>query len=122
MEAAHAFHLRLTQLCGNTTMMLLAGTLEAVWSFQETRVLLGTEDDPGDVPMRQRAIASHRCLIAAISTGQSDEAGREMSRHIAEMQERVVGTYGSTVIDLATTPPAGPPWPGVRSATPIRSL
>ena len=34
-ESAHEFHRRLTELCGNTTMAVMAGTLEAVWAAQE---------------------------------------------------------------------------------------
>ncbi|MCK9896635.1 FadR/GntR family transcriptional regulator [Frankia sp. AgB32] len=115
--AAQAFHLRLTELCGNTTMTLLAGTLEAVWSFQESRVArvtLDAEDRPDQsdvLRMRRRAVTSHRRLIAAIDAGNGDRASREMRRHITDMQQSVIGTYGPTVIDLATTPTAGSPHP-----------
>ncbi|WP_232295118.1 FadR/GntR family transcriptional regulator [Parafrankia sp. EUN1f] len=123
-EAAQAFHLRLTELCGNTTMTLLAGTLEAVWSFQESRVarvILDTEDHPDNMKMRRRAIASHRRLIAAIAAGDSDRANREMRKHITEMQQEVIGTYGSTVIDLAEAPTAGTQRPRAGSVAPTRS-
>ncbi|MBL7494979.1 FadR family transcriptional regulator [Frankia sp. CNm7] len=123
-EAAHAFHLRLTELCGNTTMTLIAGTLEAVWSFQESRVAqvaLGAEEHPEDLKTRRRAIASHRRLIAAIAAGNSDQASREMRKHITDMQQEVIGTYGSTVIDLATAPTAGTPRPRTRPAAPTQS-
>ncbi|MBL7489969.1 FadR family transcriptional regulator [Frankia sp. AgB1.9] len=123
-EAAHAFHLRLTELCGNTTMTLLAGTLEAVWSFQESRVarvVLDAEDHPDNLKTRKRSIVSHRRLVAAIADGDSDLASREMRRHIVDMQQEVIGTYGSTVIDLATAPTAGAQRPRGRSATPAAS-
>lgn len=120
-EAAHAFHLRLTELCGNTTITLLAGTLEAVWSFQETRVLLASEAGPEDVKARRRSVASHRRLIAAIAAGNSDHASREMHRHIVDMQQQLIGAYGSAVIELATTPTAGAPRPGTRSASPVQA-
>jgi GntR family transcriptional regulator, transcriptional repressor for pyruvate dehydrogenase complex len=120
-EAAHAFHLRLTELCGNTTMTLLAGTLEAVWSFQETRVMLTNEHGPEDVKARRRSVASHRRLVAAIAAGKSDQASREMRKHIVDMQQQVIGTYGAAVIELATTPTAGAPRPGTRSAAPVQA-
>jgi GntR family transcriptional regulator, transcriptional repressor for pyruvate dehydrogenase complex len=114
----------LTELCGNTTMTLLAGTLEAVWSFQESRVAqvsLTAEDRPDQADMRRmrrRAVSSHRRLIAAIDAGNGDRASREMRRHITDMQQGVIGAHGSAVIDLATTPTAGSPY---RSAQPSAS-
>nr|MDT0664378.1 FCD domain-containing protein [Micromonospora sp. DSM 115978] len=103
-DSAHAFHLRLTELCGNTTMMLIAGTLEAVWSAQEDRALRA--DYRTDERARRKSIASHRRIVTAIEAGKGDQASREMRKHLAEMQQVVTGTYGSSVIELATIPAA----------------
>ena len=111
-ESAHEFHRRLTELCGNTTMAVMAGTLEAVWAAQETRVV---EIDlrPGDMPrsadtQRRSSIASHRRLIDAIADGNADRASRVMRVHLAEAQEVMVGELGSSMIEL-TTPPVESP-------------
>ncbi|HET6954149.1 MAG TPA: FCD domain-containing protein [Acidimicrobiales bacterium] len=106
-EAAHEFHRRLTELCGNTTMTLLAGTLEAVWGAQETRAV-EFELRPDSSKERRSSIAAHRRLIAAISAGDADRASREMRGHLAEAQEVLIEEFGPTVI-APTTPPVASP-------------
>jgi DNA-binding FadR family transcriptional regulator len=106
-EQAHAFHRRLTELCGNTTVMLLAGTLESVWGAQETRAL-AFELRSDVTKERRRSVAAHRRLIAAIAMGDGDKASREMRKHLAEAQAGLVDQMGSTLIELTTTPVATP--------------
>ncbi|ADP79489.1 FadR/GntR family transcriptional regulator [Pseudofrankia inefficax] len=97
-DAAHAFHLGLTELCGNTTMRLIAGTLEAVWNAQEDRVLRA--DYQSDQRARRMSIASHRRIVAAIEAGRGDQASREMSRHLGDTHDLMTARYGSSVIEL----------------------
>jgi GntR family transcriptional regulator, transcriptional repressor for pyruvate dehydrogenase complex len=104
-EAAHAFHRRLTELCGNTTMAVLAGTLEAVWSAQETRVL-EQKLKPDGARERQNSIAAHRKLIAAIDIGKGAQASRIMKSHLAEMQARLTSEHGPKTIELTASPVA----------------
>ena len=106
-ESAHEFHRRLTELCGNTTMTLLAGTLEAVWSAQETRAL-AFDLRPDDSSERRSSIAAHRRLVAAIADGNADRASQVMRKHLAEAQEVLIEEFGPTVIELTTTPVASP--------------
>jgi GntR family transcriptional regulator, transcriptional repressor for pyruvate dehydrogenase complex len=106
-ESAHAFHRRLTELCGNTTVTLLAGTLESVWIAQEDRAM-AFDVNLDDVPERKRSIAAHRRLVAAIAAGNGDRASREMRKHLTEAQEGLMDERGSTVIELTTTPVARP--------------
>lgn len=101
-EAAHTFHRRLTELCGNTTMMLVAGTLESVWASQETRVA-GFDLRDGSKE-RRSSIAAHRRLVTAIAEGDPDRASREMRRHLAEAQAVLTREFGPTLIE-PTTPP-----------------
>lgn len=106
-ESAHRFHHRLTERCGNTTMSLLAGTLEAVWGAQETRAI--GSDLPGDGDQqRLRSIASHRRLVAAIADGDSERAIDEMRTHLSEAQRVLVDELGATVIELTSPPVANP--------------
>jgi GntR family transcriptional regulator, transcriptional repressor for pyruvate dehydrogenase complex len=122
-ESAHEFHRRLTERCGNTTMAVMAGTLEAVWGAQETRAV-ETEFRANDAAHRgdrerRKSIAAHRRIIAAIAEGSADRASRAMRQHLAEAQEVLVGALGSTVIEL-TAPPVENPFrgrsPGQRTA------
>jgi GntR family transcriptional repressor for pyruvate dehydrogenase complex len=110
-EFAHEFHRRLAELCGNTTMAVMAGTLEAVWAAQETRVVeidLRPDDTLHSAATHRRSsIAAHRRLIAAIADGNADRASRVMRKHLAEAQEAMVGELGSTMIELTTPPVEG---------------
>jgi DNA-binding FadR family transcriptional regulator len=103
--AAHDFHLRLTELCGNTTMTLLAGTLEAVWNAQEDRIAWSAED-PEDPPSRRESIEAHRRLVKAIGDGEPDRARGEMHAHLTEVQELMVSDHGSRAIELTAIPAA----------------
>jgi len=98
-ESAHAFHRRLTERCGNTTVMLLAGTLESVWAAQETRAV-EYELDGDDGTERRRSVAAHRKLVAAIAAGDGDRASRVMREHLAQAQAGLVEQLGSTVIEV----------------------
>ena len=106
-ESAHDFHRRLTELCGNTTMAVMAGTLEAVWAAQETRAV-DLELRSDDTKARRSSIAAHRRLIAAIADGSADRASRAMRKHLGEAQEVLIDELGSTMIEL-TTPPVEDP-------------
>lgn len=113
-ESAHDFHRRLNELCGNTTMAVMAGTLEAVWAAQETRAV-DLELRPDDTRARRSSIAAHRRLIAAIADGNADRASRTMRKHLGEAQEVIVDELGSTMIEL-TTPPVEDPFRGHSTA------
>jgi DNA-binding FadR family transcriptional regulator len=104
-EVTNEFHMRLTELCGNTTMVVLAGTLEAVWSAQVSRATRSA-DHLGDPASRRRAIAAHRRIVSAIEAGNRDRSNREMRRHLTDMQQFLVGARGASVIELALPPHA----------------
>jgi DNA-binding FadR family transcriptional regulator len=121
--SAYAFHLRLTELSGNTTMMLVAGTLEAVWNAQADRAARAdrAEGCRDESTSRPRSIAAHRRLVAAIAAGRGDQASRAMRKHLADTQRLMTEPYGSRVIELAEPPAVshlraivGPPGSGAR--------
>jgi DNA-binding FadR family transcriptional regulator len=100
-EAAHAFHLRLTELAGSTTMAVLAGALEALWSAQEThlaaeQVRAGTPDTPAGIEARPKSVAAHRRLIALIAAGDAAGAREEMRQHLEEMSAVLTDEVGGT--------------------------
>ena len=97
-RAAHHFHLRLTQLCGNKTLAILAGTLEAIWTSQEWRLIGAECSKEGD--SRRRSIEAHQRLISAISRGRQQQAALEMRRHLEDMQAITTDAYGETLIEL----------------------
>ena len=99
-EATQDFHWRLVELCGNTTMVILAGTLESIWNAQDARAAL--IDVPDRANSRLRAIGAHRRIAAAIAAGNSHRASGEMRRHLADSQRLMISSYDSDVIELAT--------------------
>jgi DNA-binding FadR family transcriptional regulator len=103
--AAHDFHLRLTERCGNTTMTLLAGTLEAVWNAQEDRIAWSVED-PEDPPSRRASIEAHRRLVDAIEAGEPERARAEMHAHLSEVHELMIAGLGTRAIELTAIPAA----------------
>ena len=85
------FHETIVQTCGNTTMTLLAGALEAVWSSQE-RLWAQQASTAGAYPnpRYQRAVVeAHRRIVELIDQGDAHEAYRAMRTHLAESQPYV---------------------------------
>jgi DNA-binding FadR family transcriptional regulator len=97
------FHARVAQLCGNTTMLLVAGTLEALWNSQalgrvreEARRRLPDEADT----IARRTVTEHRRIVKAIARGDGDAAAREMRRHLADTQATQIRVLGDTAFQL----------------------
>jgi GntR family transcriptional repressor for pyruvate dehydrogenase complex len=68
---ARQFHEELVSQCGNDTLILLVGALEAVWSAHEHEWVDQLERD-GRIPSleaRQQYLADHERIIAAIADG-----------------------------------------------------
>jgi GntR family transcriptional repressor for pyruvate dehydrogenase complex len=88
---ARRFHEALVAHCGNETMIVVVGSLEAIWSAQESSVW--DEDGPGaavDSPQarmadqtRRAALRDHEKILAAIEGGNAAGADALLSRHLA---------------------------------------
>lgn len=91
-EKALEFHAALVDGCGNTTVALLAGALEAVWSSQERywahQVARGGEYPNPDT--QTEVVRAHRRVVEAISDGDAETAVRLMRSHLAKSQPYVV--------------------------------
>jgi DNA-binding FadR family transcriptional regulator len=86
------FHDRLISECGNRTLILLAGVLEALWSSHEQewaeRATAG-----GSYPLaklREEVLKAHRRVAATIRDGKVEEARRLATRHLSESQRFVL--------------------------------
>lgn len=69
------FHEALVQLCGNQTLILIAGTLESLWSSQEqawAAEALEAGDFP-DVARRETGIRAHERIMRLIEQGEADQ-------------------------------------------------
>jgi GntR family transcriptional repressor for pyruvate dehydrogenase complex len=98
--SALRFHEAIVEGCGNHTMIVLTGALEAVWSKQErrwARRASRTGDYPD--PEQQRiVVAAHRRIVELIRAGDVDGAVRVMRRHLSDSQAYV--TSSSDRIDV----------------------
>jgi GntR family transcriptional regulator, transcriptional repressor for pyruvate dehydrogenase complex len=98
--SALRFHEAIVDGCGNYTMIVLTGALEAVWSTQERRwARRATSSGDYPDPERQRGvIAAHRRIVELIRAGDVDGVVRVMRRHLSDSQVYV--TSASDRIDV----------------------
>jgi len=98
--SALRFHEAIVEGCGNHTMIVLTGALEAVWSTQERRwARRATSSGEYPDPERQRGvIAAHRRIVELIRAGDVDGVVRVMRRHLSDSQVYV--TSSSDRIDV----------------------
>ncbi|MEO3784030.1 FCD domain-containing protein [Actinocorallia sp. B10E7] len=69
------FHEALVQLCGNQTLILIAGTLESLWASQErswASRALEAGDFP-DVARRETGIRAHERIMRLIEQGEAEQ-------------------------------------------------
>ncbi len=93
VPASRAFHEELVRCSGNETMILLAGTLESLWSAHEESWSV-TANEQGSFPgplLRKRALHEHEQLIEAIAEGDIDRAARTARKHLATAQQYPLG-------------------------------
>lgn len=78
------FHEVLVSVCGNHSLTLVVGALEAVWSAhaREWAALGAAVDRTPDIEYRRQGLADHEGLIRLIEAGDVDGARAEASRHL----------------------------------------
>jgi GntR family transcriptional regulator, transcriptional repressor for pyruvate dehydrogenase complex len=84
---ARRFHETLVATCGNETMIVVIGSLEAIWSAHESSVWdeaqEGSEDDsPMASKARRAALRAHEKLLAAIEAGNEERAAAISASHL----------------------------------------
>jgi DNA-binding FadR family transcriptional regulator len=81
---ARQFHNDIIHGCGNDTLILVAGTLEQLWSRQTAawtyRVTHATEAPGSD--LRQRGFEEHRAIADAIEAGEAELAEKLYREHV----------------------------------------
>jgi GntR family transcriptional regulator, transcriptional repressor for pyruvate dehydrogenase complex len=85
------FHPAIVEDCGNTTVALLAGALEAVWSSQERYWAHQVANDGGYPVTRYQkdVVRAHRRIVEAIAKGDVEAATHLMKTHLAKSQPYV---------------------------------
>jgi GntR family transcriptional repressor for pyruvate dehydrogenase complex len=85
------FHAAIVEACGNTTIALLTGALEAMWNSQErfwARRATSDGEYP-DIRSLRDVIKAHRCIVTAIEKGDTVGAAQLMRAHLAHSQPYV---------------------------------
>ena len=91
-EIGRQFHHEIARSCGNHTMAVVMGSLEALWTSHEQQWADQTAA-AGEYPSltaRRAVLASHVKLTQAIESGDAERARRLASRHVGDAQTYVV--------------------------------
>jgi DNA-binding GntR family transcriptional regulator len=86
MRLSRLFHTQLVALCGNVTMIVTVGALEALWAAQVEELAfrgddLGSFGDPG---VRRTSNREHQALLRHIEHGRTRPAEDAARRHFSE--------------------------------------
>ena len=86
-EHSRAFHEALVELCGNETLKIMAGALEALWSSHE-KAWAEHHPEPASLPLEERraALLVHGRMIELIAAGDSNAAGELAAGHLRSAQ------------------------------------
>jgi DNA-binding FadR family transcriptional regulator len=91
-DIGRQFHHQIALGCGNQTMAVVMGSLEALWTSHERQWAEQTVAQ-GEYPSlaeRRTALAAHVRLTQAIEAGDAERARRLASRHVGDTQTYVV--------------------------------
>lgn len=85
--ASRRFHEAIVTHCGNQSLIVLAGALEALWSSHVTDWVT-SRADPSAVPPEERAqaLAVHGQILQYIEDGDADAARTLSAHHLREVQ------------------------------------
>ena len=96
MELTRRFHEEIVASCRNQTLILLVGTLEALWS-RHVRSLAEEETEKGrpqSLASRRRALSEHRRILSAIAAGNSADIRRLLVNHLERVQRQRAASPG----------------------------
>lgn len=88
VHASRRFHEALVQLCGNETLIIMAGALEVLWSSHEADWVHASAE-PTDIPVEERlaVLEQHAEILRAIEAGDADGARDAAARHLTTSQD-----------------------------------
>lgn len=103
VRASRAFHEGIVRHCGNTTMQVVLGTIETLWSAQEHHWITQVPDGTDFTARKREGLRVHAEIIERIAEGDADGAYRLASRHVAFAQSHPLGERpGGVVRQLRT--------------------
>ncbi len=97
------FHEAIVDLCGNTSLAILAGALESLWSSHEA-AWASRDGETSAIPRSQRlhALDEHRLLIDQIAAGDAEGARNTSLRHLEVSQNYPTGEGADVLISPAS--------------------
>jgi GntR family transcriptional regulator, transcriptional repressor for pyruvate dehydrogenase complex len=104
---ARRFHEAIVATCGNETMIVVIGALEAIWSAHESYVWeeAQPDDDSPDSPMasktRRAALRAHEKLLAAIEDGNEERAAAVSASHLSLAQRSTLASSEHATIQAS---------------------
>ena len=104
---ARRFHEAIVANCGNETMIVVIGALEAIWSAHESYVWeeAQPDDDSPDSPMasktRRAALRAHEKLLAAIEDGNEERAAAVSASHLTLAQRSTLASSQHATIQAS---------------------
>lgn len=111
-KSAQRFHQGVVDLCGNVTMRLLTGVLEAIWHVQEARWAEQVADEGRypDRSLQREVVAAHQRITRYIRRGDSAGAVRSMRAHL-EHSQPFVDKLDSPIEVVPDSSPSHGRWP-----------
>ena len=99
---ARQWHATMIASCGNQTMLLLVGTLEAVWSHHESLWAdhIAAQGGYPDVKARRQVLRAHVRITDAIGAGDEETVHRIARRHLAESQAYLLARDPDKVVRI----------------------
>lgn len=99
-KLSREFHELFVSQCGNETMILVIGTLEAIWSRHEQEWAFQA-NVTGHYPSREdrvRALKAHQRIVLAVDNGDSDDVVRLERDHLRHAQRFPLEGIGRTAV------------------------
>jgi DNA-binding FadR family transcriptional regulator len=103
VAVSRQFHERIVASCGNTTLIVVLGALEALWSTHEN-LWTCTLDSRYDSARRLHGIEEHVEIVEAIRSGDPNQAWQVMRDHLAHSYGLPSGVGGDQLVQAPPTP------------------
>jgi DNA-binding FadR family transcriptional regulator len=99
---ARKYHDELVGSCQNTTLILVVGTLESLWSNHEAE-WADTSEASGRYPerhLRELVLRTHANITDAVRTGRPEVVTRLVTKHLEETQSFVLANAGHETLSV----------------------
>lgn len=103
---ARRWHDEMVGACGNQTLVLLAGTLQAIWARHEDLVAVRTAADDRVIErsVREKVLDAHLRVTDAIAAKDAEAAHRAAREHLDESHRHVLEQGADTLVTVNAAP------------------